>query len=637
MKSQHIPRVVFGLFMLVALNIGVTVPVGAADNASSAIAGGNLIPVQPSMLKADGTLNLSNGAIGGALDLRGWDVTLDPKRGPVFSPAALPVNTWSAFTDNGVWAPVLALAVIGNDLYVGGILFQTYDGATTGLNHIAKYNTITNTWSTLTDNGLDDYVYALAVIGNNLYVGGLFTQTSGGATTGLNHIAKYNTLTDTWSALMDNGLDNGVHALAVIGNYLYVGGDFAQTFGSVTTGLNNIAKYNTLTNTWSALTDNGLDDIYVDALVVIGNNLYVGGMFAQTFGGATTGLNNIAKYDTLTSTWSALTDNGLSFGHVGALAAIGNDLYVGGGYFTQTYGGATTGLNNIARYNTLTNTWSALTDNGLNYIVYALTVIGNDLYVGGLFTQTFGGVTTNLNYIARYNTHTNTWSALTENGMNTHVYALAVIGNNLYVGGQFTQTIDNTTKGLNHIARYTVTYSGNTTTSSSLPKTGFAPNRFTSLPPQPANLTYSNLGSIWLEIPSQNIKTNIVGIPKSDNNWDVKWLGWDAGWLNSTAFPTWEGNSVITGHITDSNGLPGPFANIKDLKYGEQIIVHLYDQQYIFEIRNKRLVRPESTAFAFEHLEDHPYLTLITCQSYDSATDSYRLRRVIRAVLISVK
>jgi len=80
MKSQHIPRVVFGLFMLVALNIGVTVPVGAADNASSAIAGGNLIPVQPSMLKADGTLNLSNGAIGGALDLRGWDVTLDPKR-----------------------------------------------------------------------------------------------------------------------------------------------------------------------------------------------------------------------------------------------------------------------------------------------------------------------------------------------------------------------------------------------------------------------------------------------------------------------------------------------------------------------------------------------------------------------------
>ena len=589
----------------------------------------------------------------------------------------------------------------------------------------------------------------LAVIGNDLYVGGYFTQTFGGATTGLNHIARYNTLTNTWSALTDNGLGDIVYALAVIENDLYVGGHFTQTAGGSTTGLNHIAKYSTLTNTWSALQDNGLDDIYVAALTVIGNNLYVGGMFTQSFGGATTGLNNIAKYDTLTNTWSALQDNGLGFGVVYALAVIRNDLYVAGGYLSQSFGGATTGLNNIARYNTLTNTWSALTDNGLDYIVYALAVIGNDLYVGGHFTQTAGGATTGLNYIAKYNTLTNTWSALVEDGMNTHVYAFAVIGNDLYVGGQFTQTLGDVTKGLNHIARYTpdiapptvtshslaasyptagpssftVTFSENvnnpagdtdkddvtnpanylivnkganklvdtascilglagddtkatasgvsyipntavvtvasplpvgnyrlfvcgttsivdsahnplgggvdftfdftvsaTTTASSLPKTGFAPNKITSPPAQPADLAYTNLGSIWLEIPSQNIKADIVGIPESGNTWDVNWLGWDVGWLNGTAFPTWEGNSVITGHVTNSNGLPGPFANLKDLNYGERIIVHLFDQQYIFEIRNKRLVRPETTAFALEHLEDHAYLTLITCQSYDPAT-----------------
>jgi hypothetical protein len=49
------------------------------------------------------------------------------------------------------------------------------------------------------------------------------------------------------------------------------------------------------------------------------------------------------------------------------------------------------------------------------------------------------------------------------------------------------------------------------------------------------------------------------------------------------------------------------------------------------------LIRPETTAFAFEHLEEHSYLTLLTCQSYDPATDSYRLRRVIRAVLVGAK
>ena len=170
-----------------------------------------------------------------------------------------------------------------------------------------------------------------------------------------------------------------------------------------------------------------------------------------------------------------------------------------------------------------------------------------------------------------------------------------------------------------------------------LPKTGFAPNVVTILSLQPAEVAYAELGSLWLEIPSLNVKAGIVGVPQSENTWDVKWLGQDAGWLNGTAFPTWKGNSVITAHVTDSNGMPGPFASLKDLKYGERIIVHLYDGQYIFEIRNKRLVRPETTDFAFEHLEDHSYLTLITCQGYDSSTGSYRLRSVIRAVLVAVK
>jgi LPXTG-site transpeptidase (sortase) family protein len=187
------------------------------------------------------------------------------------------------------------------------------------------------------------------------------------------------------------------------------------------------------------------------------------------------------------------------------------------------------------------------------------------------------------------------------------------------------------------LSDYTFDFVAGTTSASSLPKTGFGPNKITSLPSQPAIRAYSNLGSIWLEIPSQNIQTNIVGVPKQDQGWDVKWLGQDVGWLNGTTFPTWEGNSVITAHVTDENGLPGPFANLKDLKYGQQIIVNLYDQKYIFEIRNNRLVRPETTAFVLEHLEDNSYLTLITCQGYDPATDSYSFRRIIRAVLVSVK
>jgi len=61
--------------------------------------------------------------------------------------------------------------------------------------------------------------------------------------------------------------------------------------------------------------------------------------------------------------------------------------------------------------------------------------------------------------------------------------------------------------------------------------------------------------------------------------WDVTWLEDNVGWLNGTAFPSWDGNSVLTAHVTDSNGLPGPFANIKKLKYGDQIIILMFGEK----------------------------------------------------------
>ncbi len=171
-----------------------------------------------------------------------------------------------------------------------------------------------------------------------------------------------------------------------------------------------------------------------------------------------------------------------------------------------------------------------------------------------------------------------------------------------------------------------------------LPATGFAPGRITALPVQPDELAYSDLGDLWIEIPSLGIKTSIIGVPQTaEGEWDVTWLANNVGWLNGTAFPTWEGNSVVTAHVTNADGVDGPFANLKKLKYGDQIIIHLYGQKYIFEVRNSRLSRPFTTGFAFEDLEDASYLTLITCQTYLPKSDTYMHRRVIRAVLISVE
>ena len=185
------------------------------------------------------------------------------------------------------------------------------------------------------------------------------------------------------------------------------------------------------------------------------------------------------------------------------------------------------------------------------------------------------------------------------------------------------------TEGGNRLQNLTVT---------ALPATGFTPNRVTILPEQPAELVYTDLGDLWIEIPSLGIKSSIVGVPMlTEGEWDVTWLGYSVGWLDGTTFPSWEGNSVLTAHVTNANGLNGPFANLKKLNYGDQVIIHAFSQKYIFEVRASRATKPYTTSYAFEHLEDQSYLTLITCQVYLPKSDTYLYRRVIRAVLVKVE
>ena len=168
-----------------------------------------------------------------------------------------------------------------------------------------------------------------------------------------------------------------------------------------------------------------------------------------------------------------------------------------------------------------------------------------------------------------------------------------------------------------------------------LPDTGFAPGVTTSIPPQPPAKTYQNMGDLWLEIPRLGVKTAIVGIPAVGETWDITWLWNRIGWLNGTAFPTYPGNSALTGHVYLPDGTPGPFLQLGELRWGDQVIVHLGGQRYVYEVREVRQVSP----YALSPLrsEKLPWLTLITCREYDERSGSYRWRIVVRAVLIRVE
>lgn len=259
--------------------------------------------------------------------------------------------------------------------------------------------------------GVNGSVDALAVIGNDLYVGGTFS--SAGGVSGTNHIAMWNGT--SWSAI-GGGLNGPINSLLVVGNDLYVGGSFTLA-GNV--NVNNIAKWNG-TN-WSALGigTNG----NVSSLALIGTDLFVGGLFT-TAGGVNA--KNIAKWSG--SSWSALGGGVIQNGSYGvlALAAIGTDLYVGGGFWGT---GGANGSPNIIKWNTLNSTWLPMST-GLNDRVYALSILNGELYAGGGFNAG--------NHIVKWNG--TSWSNL-GNGTSGSVtgwnWSLLAMGTELYVGGQF--------------------------------------------------------------------------------------------------------------------------------------------------------------------------------------------------------
>lgn len=168
-----------------------------------------------------------------------------------------------------------------------------------------------------------------------------------------------------------------------------------------------------------------------------------------------------------------------------------------------------------------------------------------------------------------------------------------------------------------------------------LPVTGFAPGRISPLSAATNSMQYSDT-AMTLKIPSLGVSAAIVGVPGEDGNWDVSWLEDSAGWLQGSAYPTWQGNTVLTGHVWDANNQPGIFVNIKNLQYGDRILIRSGELTYVYEVRENATVDPNDFETVFKH-EELDWITLLTCEGFDPSTGQYSQRRMVRAVLISLE
>ena len=166
-----------------------------------------------------------------------------------------------------------------------------------------------------------------------------------------------------------------------------------------------------------------------------------------------------------------------------------------------------------------------------------------------------------------------------------------------------------------------------------IPVTGFAPGRLTQR--DASSRAQYDVTSLVLEIPVLGVKTPIVGVEVRAGQWDVSWLQRQVGWLHGSAYPTWKGNSVLTGHVMNADGKPGIFSRLRALGEGEYVFVYNAGYRYTYRVVSNILVQPTDSS-VMKH-EEQPYLTLITCDTYDEKTGTYLKRVAVRAVLVDVR
>jgi LPXTG-site transpeptidase (sortase) family protein len=166
-----------------------------------------------------------------------------------------------------------------------------------------------------------------------------------------------------------------------------------------------------------------------------------------------------------------------------------------------------------------------------------------------------------------------------------------------------------------------------------IPVTGFAPGMVMKLD-TPSRLLY-DATSLTIKIPVIKVNASIVGVESEEGGWDLSWLQDQVGWLNGTAYPTWKGNSVLTGHVVNANGKPGVFSRLKALGVGEYVFVYSSGYRYTYKVVSNAFVQPNDVS-VMKH-EEKSFLTLITCDTYDERTGTYLRRVAVGAALVDVR
>jgi hypothetical protein len=308
----------------------------------------------------------------------------------------------------------------GGSYYLGGAF--TYVGLNTGY---AALTTATNDYPNMNFPTINGTVYTTIPDGSGgWYVGGAFSSVGGISETNLVHIKSGNTVDAGFTANCTGG---NVNALLLVGSRLYIGGGFTSVNGSTRNRAAAVnSKTGSLVSAWNPDIANGSVNT-ITGVFGTDTTLWLGGSFTL----ANTNVSRTYLVNVNSTNGKLINGTTNANSTVNKLVTKKDSIFVGGD-FTEL-GLKTDYLSSIAEGGTQTDQSMPPTNGNINTIIPDGS---GGWYVGGNFT-TIGGQSRS--YVARLNPDKSVNATFNVAGLNSNVYALALDAgaNTLYLGGSF--------------------------------------------------------------------------------------------------------------------------------------------------------------------------------------------------------
>lgn len=345
---------------------------------------------------------------------------------PGLASADLKATPARTFVTNG---PVNAVVPTTRAIYIGGSFDRVGPGTGPGVGIDT---------STAKSTGLPEIAGGVSIVravvpdgSGGFYVGGNFTHVGTLHLPHLAHILPDGQVDPNFHPNPESSGGYGavaVNALVLSGKTLYVGGRFTSIGGKPRNFLAALDATTGRATSWNPDVQSPLTAGAVHALAVSGGTVYAGGFFDSSGGKPRRDLAAVDATTGRTTDWNPSPDR-----PVYALAVAGQRVYAGGNF--RSIGGQQREF--LAALNATTGQTMAWDPNA-NNIVKALAVSGSTVYAGGYFTSIGGQQRSHVAALEAATANATAWSPNPRSPSDSGgVDALAVSGSTVYVGGDF--------------------------------------------------------------------------------------------------------------------------------------------------------------------------------------------------------